>query len=57
MPLQMPLDFRGPLIRRRGVPDDPDQTKAELLERARQSGIEGRWTMSKRELAEALRSH
>jgi hypothetical protein len=36
---------------------DPDDTKAELLRRAREFGIEGRWTMSKRELAAALREH
>lgn len=34
-----------------------DRTKDELLERAREIGIEGRSTMSKAELVEALRDH
>jgi len=35
---------------------DPDDTTAELRRRAREFGIEGRWTMSKRELVAALRN-
>ncbi len=53
----MPFPSPGPSIRRGGMPDDLDHTKAELLQRAREFGIEGRWTMSKRELAAALRNH
>ena len=34
-----------------------DRTKDDLLERARELGIEGRSTMNKRELIEALRNH
>jgi hypothetical protein len=34
-----------------------DRTKDELLERAREVGIEGRSTMSKDELIDALRDH
>ena len=34
-----------------------DQTKDELLKRAREIGIEGRSTMSKGELINALRNH
>lgn len=34
-----------------------DRTKDELLERAREVGIEGRSSMSKAELIEALRHH
>lgn len=37
--------------------DYPDRTKAELLVRARELGIEGRSTMSKAELIDALRNH
>jgi hypothetical protein len=33
------------------------RSKAELLRRARDLGIDGRWTMSKRELVAALRDH
>jgi len=54
----MPFPSPGPSVRRGGMPhDDPDHTKAELLQRARDYGIEGRWTMSKRELVAALRNH
>jgi hypothetical protein len=53
----MPIPSPGPSIWRGGRPDgDPDDTKAELLRRAREFGIEGRWTMSKRELVAALRN-
>lgn len=34
-----------------------DRSKSELYEKARQVGIEGRSTMSKRELISALRNH
>jgi hypothetical protein len=34
-----------------------DRTKSELLERAREIGIEGRSKMSKQELVSALRNH
>jgi hypothetical protein len=34
-----------------------DQTKDQLLKRAREIGIEGRSTMSKGELVDALRNH
>jgi hypothetical protein len=53
----MPFLSPGPSIPRRGYLDDPEHTKAELLQRARECGIEGRWTMSKRELVLALRNH
>lgn len=36
--------------------DYDKRTKAELLQRARELGIRGRWSMSKAELIEALRS-
>jgi hypothetical protein len=53
----MPFPSPGPSIWRGGMPQDElDHTKAELLQRAREVGIEGRWTMSKRELATALRN-
>ena len=34
-----------------------DRTKSELLDRARELGIEGRSKMSKRDLIDALRNH
>jgi hypothetical protein len=37
--------------------DYEDRTKDELLQRAREIGIEGRSKMSKRELIDALRNH
>lgn len=37
--------------------DYEDRTKDELLERAREIGIEGRSTMDKGELIDALRNH
>ena len=37
--------------------DYPDRTKRELLDRARELGIEGRSRMSKDELIDALRNH
>ncbi|MGA9277818.1 DUF7218 family protein [Ilumatobacter sp.] len=37
--------------------DYEDRTKDELLERAREIGIEGRSTMNKSELIDALRNH
>ena len=37
--------------------DYTDRTKDELLQRAREVGIEGRSTMTKDELIEALRDH
>ena len=37
--------------------DYPDRTKQELLDRAREIGIEGRSKMSKSELIDALRHH
>jgi hypothetical protein len=39
------------------APDYEERTKDELLERAREVGIEGRSTMSKDELIDALRNH
>ena len=44
---------------RKGGHGDPyeERTKDELRERAREVGIEGRSTMSKAELVEALRNH
>jgi hypothetical protein len=46
-------------VGRRGAksPDYNDRTKAELLDKARQVGIEGRSKMSKAELISALRNH
>lgn len=46
-------------IGRRGgdAQDYTDRTKDELLQRAREVGIEGRSTMTKDELIEALRDH
>ena len=37
--------------------DYEDRTKAELMDRAREIGIDGRSTMSKSELVDALRHH
>ena len=37
--------------------DYDDRTKAELMDRAREVGIDGRSTMSKSELVDALRNH
>jgi hypothetical protein len=37
--------------------DYDDRTKAELMDRAREIGIDGRSTMSKSELVDALRNH
>jgi hypothetical protein len=39
------------------APSYEDQTKEELLERAREIGIEGRSNMDKGELIDALRNH
>ena len=46
-------------VGRRGgeATDYEDRTKAELLQRAREVGIEGRSTMDKGELIDALRNH
>jgi hypothetical protein len=46
-------------VGRRGASseDYEDRTKAELRDKARQVGIEGRSTMSKGELIDALRNH
>jgi len=46
-------------VGRRGgrAADYDDRTKAELLKRAREVGIEGRSSMSKQELIDALRHH
>ena len=52
----MPFPSPGPSVWRGGMShDELDHTKAELLQRACELGIEGRWAMSKRELAIALR--
>ncbi len=49
---------RSTVGRRGGNADDyEDRTKQELLGRAREIGIEGRSTMSKDELIDALRHH
>ena len=49
---------RSDVGRRGGSAEDyEDRTKDELLERAREVGIEGRSKMSKDELIDALRSH
>jgi hypothetical protein len=51
-------DGRRAVARRGATAEDyDDRTKRELLERAREIGIEGRSTMSKDELIEALRDH
>ena len=46
-------------VGRRGgtAPDYADRTKDELMDRARQVGIEGRSKMNKSELIDALRNH
>lgn len=49
---------RSTVGRRGGRAEDyEDRTKDELLDRAREVGIEGRSTMSKGELIDALRNH
>jgi hypothetical protein len=49
---------RGTVGRRGGKAEDyADRTKDELLDRAREVGIEGRSKMNKRELIDALRNH
>jgi hypothetical protein len=49
---------RSTVGRRGGEAEDyEDRTKDELLDRARDLGIEGRSTMSKDELIDALRNH
>ena len=49
---------RGEVGRRGGQAEDyEDRTKDELLDRAREVGIDGRSKMSKDELIDALRNH
>jgi hypothetical protein len=49
---------RGKVARRGGKGGDyEDRTKSELLDKARDVGIEGRSKMSKSELIDALRNH
>lgn len=49
---------RSAVGRRGGAAEDyEDRTKDELLDRARDVGIDGRSTMSKSELIDALRNH
>jgi hypothetical protein len=49
---------RSTVGRRGGKAEDyDDRTKDELLDRARELGIEGRSSMNKRELIDALRNH
>lgn len=49
---------RGTVGRRGGKAEDyEDRTKEELLDRAREVGIEGRSKMDKGELIDALRNH
>ena len=49
---------RSTVGRRGGAAEDyDDRTKDELLERAREVGIEGRSKMTKPELIDALRNH
>jgi hypothetical protein len=49
---------RSTVGRRGGKAEDYDErTKGELLERARELGIEGRSSMNKSELIDALRHH
>ena len=49
---------RSTVGRRGGKAEDYDErTKDELLERARELGIEGRSKMNKRDLIDALRNH
>jgi len=51
-------DGRSTVGARGGRAEDyEDRTKDELLERAREIGIEGRSTMNKSELIDALRNH
>jgi hypothetical protein len=49
---------RSTVGRRGGKAEDyDDRTKDELLDRARELGIEGRSSMNKRQLIDALRNH
>jgi len=51
-------DGRSAVSQRGGHAEDyEDRTKAELLDRARDIGIEGRSKMTKGELIDALRNH
>jgi Rho termination factor, N-terminal domain len=51
-------DGRSAVAKRGGTAEDyDDRTKAELLDRAREIGIDGRSKMTKDELIEALRNH
>jgi hypothetical protein len=51
-------DGRSTVGKRGGKAEDyDDRTKDELLDRARELGIEGRSSMSKSELIDALRNH
>jgi hypothetical protein len=51
-------DGRSAVAHRGGEAEDyDDRTKAELLDRARELGIDGRSKMSKDELIDALRNH
>jgi len=55
---QSAKEGRSTVGRRGGKAEDyEDRTKDELLERAREIGIEGRSKMDKGELIEALRNH
>lgn len=55
---QSAREGRSAVGRRGGRAADYDErTKSELVQRARELGIEGRSTMSKQQLVDALRNH